>query len=142
MTRADRSGSGRPHHTGKTPSDRAFGLTIAGVLLAWAGYSYVHAGRMRIAVIALAVVVAIVAALRPRALHGANVGWHRLGKMLERIVNPIVLGVVFVVVITPIALVMRLVQRDPLRRRLERTAATYWIPREDPPDADSWSRQF
>ena len=89
-----------------------------------------------------ATVVAMVALLRPAVLRWPNIVWTRLGDALERIVSPVVLAVVFVVVITPIALIMRVVGRDPLRRRIDRAAGSYWIPREHPPAADSWRQQF
>jgi hypothetical protein len=131
-----------PRRTAKAPTDRRFGSTIAAVLSFYAAYSYLHAGRVRIVVIVAAAAIGALAVLRPRALHGANVAWQWLGRWLERIVNPVVLGVLFLVVITPMALLMRLVGRDPLRRRIDRAATTYWIRREDPPTADSWPHQF
>ncbi|NUQ21060.1 MAG: hypothetical protein HOQ09_08880 [Gemmatimonadaceae bacterium] len=122
-------------------SDRGFGLTIGAVLLAYAAYSHVRGGRGVPAAIAGGVLLAV-AILYPRALHRPNVLWTRLGRAMERIVNPVVLGVLWVVVLTPIALLMRLTGRDPLRRRIERGAASYWVQREEPPAADSWSQQF
>ena len=129
------------HRVTKPPSDRNFGLMMAAVLLVYAAYSRLH-GRPSSIALGTAVAFAALALLRPRVLHIPNVAWTRLGNLLERIVNPIVLGLVFALVITPLALVMRLAGRDPLRRRIDRDATSYWIPRDDPPTSDSWPRQF
>ena len=130
-----------PHRVIRTPSDRNFGLTMAAVLLVFAAYSRLH-GRPVALALGAGVALGALAMLRPRLLHLPNVAWTRLGALLERIVNPIVLGIVFAVVVTPLALVMRLAGRDPLRRRIDRAATSYWIAREDPPTSDSWPRQF
>jgi hypothetical protein len=66
----------------------------------------------------------------------------RLGQAMERVVNPVVLGVLWVVVLTPIAMLMRLAGRDPLHRRIDRKATSYWTEHEEPPAADSWYQQF
>ena len=129
------------HRVTGMPSDRNFGLTMAAALLVYSAYAYRH-GRHSSLSLGAAVVFAALALFRPRVLHPPNVAWTRLGRLLERIVNPIVLGIVFVIVVTPLALVMRLAGRDPLRRRIDRTATSYWIAREDPPASDSWPRQF
>lgn len=129
------------HRVTRTPSDRNFGLTMAAVLVVYSGYLRLH-GRPGSIALAAALAFAALALLRPRLLRLPNVAWTRLGSFLERIVNPIVLGLVFALVITPLALVMRLAGRDPLRRRIDRDATSYWIAREDPPTSDSWPRQF
>ena len=59
--------------------------------------------------------------------------WMRLGALLHRIVSPLVLGLMFFLVITPVALVMRLAGRDALGRRINRDADTYRIVRDKPP---------
>jgi hypothetical protein len=66
-----------------------------------------------------------------------------LGGALAKVVNPIVLALLFFAAVTPMALVMRMVGRRPLRLSPDRTAATYWIKR-DPPDggASGMRRQF
>ncbi len=125
----------------RTPSDRNFGLTMAVVLVLYAAYSFAH-GRRPVGLMLAAAVIGAIAVVRPRTLHLPNVLWTRLGALLERIVNPLVLGLVFALVITPLALVMRLAGRDPLRRRIDRDATSYWIAREDPPTSGSWPRQF
>lgn len=131
-----------PRRSSARAGDRAFGLTVGAVLLAYAAYVFATRGRVPVPALVLAVALGSLALLYPRALHLANCAWSRLGDVLGRVMNPIVLGVVFLAVVTPIALIMRVARRDPLRRRIERTAGSYWITRTDQPDAASWNHLF
>ena len=69
--------------------------------------------------------------------------WLRLGVLLNRIVNPLVMGLIFFTAILPTGLLMRAWGKDPLRLRREPKAASYWIAREssDPP-SESMKQQF
>lgn len=65
-----------------------------------------------------------------------------LGILLGKIVNPLVLGVVFFIVITPIAVIMKLAGRDTLGLQ-KRRVNTYWIDRIPVgPDSQSFNNQF
>jgi hypothetical protein len=60
-----------------------------------------------------------------------NRGWRRFSLFLFKFVNPLVMAVMYFVVITPVALLMRRSGKDPLRLRADGEAKTYWIMRED-----------
>ena len=74
----------------------------------------------------------VVAVAAPRLLAPLNRLWYRFGLLLHRIVNPVVMGLLFYATVTPIALVMRLVGKDPLHRAFDPQARTYWIERSPP----------
>lgn len=56
-------------------------------------------------------------------------------------VSWVILTFVYYLVLTPIALVMRLLRHDPLERTFDRSASTYWTPRASPPPPASYFRQ-
>lgn len=64
----------------------------------------------------------------PRALAPLNKAWFYLGEGLGKIVSPIVLGIIFVGIVTPISIVTRLFGRDELRLK-RRVVNSYWIDR-------------
>lgn len=69
--------------------------------------------------------------------------WTRVGNVLHRLASPVVLGLVFFLLLTPIGLVMRALGKDPLRLKPEPAAKTYWIAREPPgPAPDSLRHLF
>jgi len=65
----------------------------------------------------------------------------RFGLLLGMIVSPIVLGLIFFALFTPIALFMRLFGRDELRLRL-REKSTHWVRREETTQTNSFKHQF
>lgn len=68
----------------------------------------------------------------PVVLRPLNWVWTRFALLLHSIITPVVMGAMFFLVITPMATVMRLFRRDVMKRRFDRSAATYWISREHP----------
>ena len=76
----------------------------------------------------LAALLLLAAAVTPRLLGPINRAWMGLSHVLSRIVSPVVLFIMFMVLITPVALIMRLRGRDALRLR-QRRESSYWITR-------------
>ena len=85
---------------------------------------------------------AAIALALPRILTGPNRLWMAFGERAGRITNPLVLGLVFFLFVTPMALLMRLFGKDPLGLRLKRSADSYWHVIEGPWDRESMRRQF
>jgi hypothetical protein len=121
------------------PSERSTGLVFAGVGLVAAYLLRATPWAMGVG-LACAAAFAAVSLLRPAMLRALNVAWFRLSLLLNRIVSPVVMLVLFCVTIVPFGVVMQLC-RDPLRRRRARNASTYWIART-PADSAGMSRQF
>lgn len=69
----------------------------------------------------------------PGTLNPVYLVWMRIGLEIGKVINRIVLGVVFFVIIFPMSLVMRLIGRDPMMRKLDKTTDTYRIPSKAPP---------
>ena len=60
-----------------------------------------------------------------------NRAWMRFGLLLHKIVNPVIMGLVFFLTVTPTALIMRALGKDPLRRRLDKER-DYLLDRQGP----------
>jgi hypothetical protein len=125
------------------PSDRNFGFvfTVVFLVIGLAPLAFGHALHVWSLVVAAA--FGTVSVVAPGLLAPFNRLWARFGLLLHKIVSPIVLGIMFFVVITPMGVVMRLFGKDPLRLRIDRGASTYWIGRTPPgPPADSFIDPF
>ena len=70
------------------------------------------------------------------------VGWMYAAYPLGFVVSHVLLGLVYFGVVTPIGLLMRAVGHDPMTRRLDRSAPTYWVEREQVSDVKRYFRQF
>ena len=76
----------------------------------------------------------------PQILRTPNRLWFKFGMWLGGIVAPIVMGIVYLLVITPFGLVMRLFGKKLLDTEIDKSADSYWIRRED--DGGSMRNQF
>ncbi|NJD35703.1 MAG: hypothetical protein FIA96_12880 [Betaproteobacteria bacterium] len=134
-----------PRHTSQiqSSSDRSFGFVFAAVFLIVALYPLLHASGIRLWAVVVSGMFLLLAALAPHVLAPANRLWTKFGVLLHNIVSPIALGILFFLVVTPTALLMRLFGKDPLRLRFDPAADSYWIKRDPPgPPPDSLSNQF
>jgi hypothetical protein len=130
-------------HDVRRGSDRSFGLVFAAALLVVALFPLVHGRELRWWAVALSLAFFAAALIRPALLAPLNRLWFRLGLLLGRVTNPLVMGVVFFLVVTPMAVIMRLRRKDPLRLRIDRKACSYWIERVPPgPAPASMTNQF
>jgi len=125
------------------PSDRSFGFTFAGVF-ALVGASMLWRSREHFVVpLAVSALFLLASVAVPRVLHPLNVAWMRLAAQLNRVISPVVMGVIYFAVLTPIAVAMRLRGRDELRRKFDPGLSSYWIERSPPgPDGSTFPHQF
>lgn len=77
----------------------------------------------------IAVAFALPALVAPGILRPIYRGWMRFGLFMSRIMTPLVLGIVFFLVFTPVALILRLVGKDAMHRKLDPRADSYRVDR-------------
>lgn len=133
----------RHHGPQSEGSNRGFGLVFAGVFTIVGLFPLIGGRDPRWWALAIAGAFAAAAFLWPALLTPLNRLWFRFGLLLNRIVNPILMGAIFFTTVTPIALLMRLSKKDPLRLKFDRAARSYWIERRPPgPEPQSMRQQF
>jgi hypothetical protein len=124
--------------------DNKFGLFFSGVFALFSFYLFNYTANEFKAYVCLifSVVVGLVSLVAPRLLVPFEMGWLRLGELIGKIVSPLVLGIIFFMLITPVSLLGRILGRDELRLRKANTDS-YWIDREPPgPDGVTFKNQF
>ena len=95
-------------------------------------------GAIRIWSVLFSLVFLIITIIRPNLLTFLNKLWIKFGILLGRIISPIVMGLVFFFVVTPIGVLVRILKKDVMG--LKRGASSYWINRED--KLQSMKKQF
>jgi hypothetical protein len=123
-------------------SDRTFGLVMAAALAVVSLMNGWHFGRLWPWTLVAAVLFAGMAWRRPSSLRLLNRLWMRLGLLMHKVVNPIVMGLLFYGTILPTGVVMRLRGRDLLRLKREPDAESYWIARAPGPRPETMRDQF
>ena len=126
----------------KLPSNRKFGFFFTFVFVVAATFFYFSANATWAYVfIAAALIFLLVTLVKSDALLALNKLWMRFGLLLGMIVSPIVLGIIFYGLFTPIAVLMRLSGRDELRLKFSQKAS-HWISRGEPIKSESFKHQF
>jgi hypothetical protein len=129
--------------TVKGSSNRTFGIVFAVVFAVVAVWPYAHGNPVRWWSAAIAAAFLAAALAWPAVLAPLNRLWTRFGLLLHKVTNPVIMGLVFYTAVLPTALIMRALGKDPLRRRLDRGAPSYWIVRAPPgPAPESIKHQF
>ena len=127
----------------KISSERGFGLVFAAFFTLLGALSVFSGGERWHYWFPLAGLFAVVAYAMPRVLAPLNRLWVKFGLLLHHIISPLFLGILFYVCVTPFGVLMRLVGKDPLRRKFEPAASSYWIVREPPgPAPETFKNQF
>src|SRR4051794_11537483 len=85
-------------------SERNLGLTFAAVFAIFSALSFYRGGSYRLVWLAIAVVFLLLALFWTAPLRPLNLLWHKFGQLLFRIVNPLVMGVVFFLTVVPIGI--------------------------------------
>ena len=128
---------------GGVGSNRVFGWLMAAVAALVTLWAWHHSHPAMPWAAGVSLLFALLASLAPTWLLPLNRAWMALGHLLGRIVSPIVMALIYFGVVTPIALLARARGVDPMRRRFDREAKSYWIAREPPgPDPKTMERQF
>lgn len=125
------------------PTDRSFGLTFAVIFALIGAWLQWKANRYSVVSLGASVLFLLAAFTSPALLHPLNVIWMRFAQLLNRVVSPVVMGVMFFGLLTPMAAVMRMRGRDVLHRKFDSACGSYWVKRDPPgPDGSSFPRQF
>jgi len=119
---------GRGAH-GSGPPDRNFGLIFGAAFAFFGLWPLRHDQPIRPWLLAISGATLMITIVRPSLLHPANQVWTMLGFLLGKVVNPVVMALLFYLVFTPGAIIMRIMDKDPLRLAADREADSYWIPR-------------
>jgi hypothetical protein len=123
-------------------SDRTFGLVMAGFFALLALINVWHAGRAWPWELGLAVLFLAASLINASVLRPLNIVWMKLGLLLHRIVNPIIMGLLFYGTIWPTGAIMRMRGRDLLRLKREPASDSYWIARPPGPQPETMRDQF
>jgi hypothetical protein len=131
----------------KVGSELSFGLVFAVVFIIVALLPLLtmsdQPGSLRLWALFVAAFFAITALTMPRLLALPNKLWFRFGLLLHKIVNPLIMGMLFFLTVTPIGLIMRSLGKTPLKLGFDKSAESYWIARTPPgPAPETMKRQF
>ena len=110
----------------KISSNRSFGIVFFVVFLLIALYPLTHGGEIRIWSLIISIIFLILGLFNSKILAPLNKIWFKFGILLGRIVSPLIMGIIFFLVVTPIGLIMRAFGKDLLNLKYNKDKS-YWI---------------
>ncbi len=124
-------------------SNRSFGFVFAIFFLIVALLPLLYGNGIWFWAVGISFIFGVLALAAPSILKPLNYLWFRFGMLLHKITSPAALAIIFFGVVFPIGFFMRLLGKDQLRLKLDKTATSYWIVRTPPgPTAESLKNQF
>ena len=115
----------------KIGSNKSFGIVFFIVFLLISLYPLTNHENIRIWSLIISLIFLILGLLNSKILNPFNKLWFKFGMILGRIISPIIMSIIFFLVVTPIALIMKLLKKDLLNLKFNKTN-TYWIEKSGP----------
>ena len=115
----------------KISSNRSFGVVFFIFFLIVSTYPLIQGGEIRIWSLIIALIFLILGIINSKLLTPLNKIWFRFGILLGNFVSPIIMGIVFFIVVTPVSLILKLLGKDVLCLK-KNNKRTYWIDKSDP----------
>ena len=115
----------------KISSNRSFGIVFFIVFLLIALYPLTYGGEIRIWSLIISIIFLILGLLNSKILAPLNKIWFKFGIFLGKIVSPLIMGIIFFLVVTPIGFIMRLLGKDVLNLKYNKNKS-YWIEKNGP----------
>tara|TARA_B110001450_G_C17300825_1_gene351358 strand:- start:82 stop:465 length:384 start_codon:yes stop_codon:yes gene_type:complete len=115
----------------KIASNRSFGFVFFIVFLIIATYPLVNNGELRIWSLSISLLFLILGLLNSKILYPLNKIWFKFGILLGKVISPIVMGIIFFFVVTPIGLLMKVFNKDLLNLKFNKNKS-YWIEKNEP----------
>jgi len=121
-------------------SNKSFGIVFFVFFLILSFWPLINGNQINYIFLILGVLFLILGLLNSKILTPLNIAWGKIGIYLGIIISPIIMGIIFFLIVTPIGLFMRLIEKDLIRNKKDKSFKTYWIERQK--EKSSMKNQF
>lgn len=111
-------------------SNKSFGLVFSVVFLIIALYPLLNDEDVRIWSLITSFIFLFLGLMNSKILFPLNKIWFKFGLLLGKIISPLIMGIIFFLVVTPIGILMRIFNKDLLNLKFNKQK-TYWIEKND-----------
>jgi hypothetical protein len=115
----------------KIGSNRSFGFVFSIVFLLIALWPLLYNSEVRIWSLIISVIFFILGFLNSKLLNPLNFLWFKFGLLLGKVVSPLVMGLIFFCVVTPIGILMKIFKKDLLELKYN-NKHSYWVDKSGP----------
>ena len=115
----------------KISSNRSFGIVFFIVFLIISLYPLAYNGEIRLWSLVISLIFLILGLINSKILLPLNKIWFKFGIFLGKIISPLIMGIIFFLVVTPIGFIMRIFGKDVLKLKYNKNES-YWIEKNGP----------
>ena len=115
----------------KIGSNRSFGIVFSVVFLLISIYPLINDENIRYWSLLISLIFLILGILNSRILTSLNIIWFKFGLFLGKIFAPLIMGIIFFLIVTPIGLIMKFFKKDLLNLKFNKDKS-YWIKKTGP----------
>ena len=112
-------------------SNKSFGLVFFIVFILIAFYPLLNDGNIRLWSLLVSLIFLILGLLNSKILNPLNSLWQKFGLLLNKVMSPLIMGLIFFFIVTPIGILMRILKKDLLNLKFNKKE-TYWIEKNEP----------
>tara|TARA_A100001015_G_scaffold233149_1_gene264207 strand:- start:1498 stop:1884 length:387 start_codon:yes stop_codon:yes gene_type:complete len=116
----------------KIGSNKSFGIVFFIFFLLVSLYPLTNDESIRYWSLTISIIFLILGLLNSNLLSPLNKIWFRLGILLGKLISPLIMGIIFFLVVTPIGLIMKIIKKDLLNLKFRKDKETYWIEKTEP----------
>ena len=115
----------------KIGSNRSFGIVFFIVFFLIATYPLINGNEIRLWSLVVSIIFLLLGLINSKILNPFNKLWFKFGIFLGKIISPLIMGIIFFLVVTPIGFLMRLLNKDLLNLKFNNNSS-YWIEKTEP----------
>lgn len=115
----------------KVGSNRSFGFVFSIVFLLIALWPLLNNSEIRVWSLIISAIFLILGFLNSMLLNPLNILWFKFGLLLGKIISPLVMGLIFFCVVTPIGILMKIFMKDLLKLKFN-NENSYWVDKNGP----------
>ena len=125
----------------KINSNRSFGLVFFVIFFIIAFWSFKgEFSQIKTFPLIISFIFLVLGIINSNILTPLNKLWFKFGLMLGRLISPVIMAFIFFLIVTPIALMMKVARKDSMGKKYNKKAKSYWLKRQYP--ISTMKRQF
>jgi hypothetical protein len=115
----------------KIGSNKSFGIVFSVVFFIIAIFPILNNDNIRVWSLVISLIFLVLGLINSKLLSPLNKIWFKFGLILSKVVSPLIMGIIFFLVVTPIGILMRILKKDLLNLKYN-NKNTYWIKKKEP----------
>ena len=115
----------------KVSSNKSFGIVFSIFFLLISVYPLLNSDPIYYWSLFISFIFLVLGLMNSKILSPLNLLWFKFGILLGRIISPVVMGIIFFLVVTPISIILKIFGKDVLNLKFNNNK-TYWIVKDGP----------